>query len=391
MGKIMYMNKEFQGRIPRVEINGLTPTDDYSTSETFTGLTWIDGKPIYKQTLYYETAAAGNTLNHKFYIKDIDTLIKRESRCNIQGQPFQRMNDSWTELWFGGCHSDHLHTKESFWQAGFYYTYNDYQITFWYTKTTDQPITPDLNKSNYSLTEQFTGLTWVDGRKIYQKTIHLEDILADSYALYSTGLTGVGTVVDREYIADRGQNGIVLNDEWIPQSNWAGFCACTYFVQDNGTLKVQIQNNTYAIDDLYLTIRYTKAAESPITPTADKINYSMTEQNTGLKWIDGKDIYQKTVYWATIPRLAGGNYKNVLFTGTTTLDKAISYEMVSTRGDDGGYFARDGKSYTGSPNLGIYQIMHLDGDTCVEIDTNTTDGLKDIYFTLRYTKQTGGE
>ena len=391
MGKIMYMNKEFQGRIPRVEINGLTPTGDYSTSETFTGLTWIDGKPIYKQTLYYETAAAGNALNHKFYIKDIDTLIKRESRCNIQGQPFQRMNDSWTELWYGGCHSDHHHTKESFWQAGLYYTYNDYQITFWYTKTTDQPITPDLNKPNYSLTEQFTGITWVDGRKIYQKTIRLEDILANSYELYSTGLTGVGTVVDREYIADRGQNGIVINDEWIPQSNWAGFCACTYFAQDNGTLKVQIQNNTYAIDDLYLTIRYTKSAESPITPPTDKINYSMTEQNTGLKWIDGKDIYQKTVYWATIPRLSGGNYKNVLFTGTTTLDKAISYEMVSTRGDNGGYYARDGKSYTGSPNLGIYQIMHLDGDTCVEIDTNTTNGLKDVYFTLRYTKQTGGE
>lgn len=385
------MNKEFQGRIPRVEINGLTPTDDYSTSETFTGLTWIDGKPIYKQTLYYETAAAGNALNHKFYIKNIDTLIKRESRCNIQGQPFQRMNDSWTELWYGGCHSDHHHTKESFWQTGLYYTYNDYQITFWYTKTTDQPITSDPSKPNYSLTEQFTGLTWVDGRKIYQKTIHLEDILANSYELYSTGLTGVGTVVDREYIADRGQNGIVLNDEWDPSSNWSRFCACNHFVHENGTLKVYFQNNTYAIDDLYLTIRYTKSAESPITPPTGKINYSTTEQNTGLKWIDGKDIYQKTVYWATIPRLAGGNYKNVLFTGTTTLDKAISYEMVSTRGDDGVYYARDGKSSTGDPNMGIYQIMYLDGDTCVEIDATAENGLKDVYFTLRYTKQTGGE
>lgn len=30
-------------------------------------------------------------------------------------------------------------------------------------------------------------------------------------------------------------------------------------------------------------------------PTSDKINYSTEEQNTGLKWIDGNTIYQKSI------------------------------------------------------------------------------------------------
>ena len=41
--------------------------------------------------------------------------------------------------------------------------------------------------------------------------------------------------------------------------------------------------------------------------------------------------------------------------------------------------------------MGVYEIRYVDGDTCVEIDTTANNGLKDVYFTLRYTKQTGGE
>lgn len=30
-------------------------------------------------------------------------------------------------------------------------------------------------------------------------------------------------------------------------------------------------------------------------------SYSLSEMNTGAKWVDGKDIYKKTVYWASLP------------------------------------------------------------------------------------------
>lgn len=46
-----------------------------------------------------------------------------------------------------------------------------------------------------------------------------------------------------------------------------------------------------------------------------KINYSETEQNTGLKWIDGKDIYVKTI------------------SGTSTTDTGISKEYAIVKMD----------------------------------------------------------
>lgn len=85
------------------------------------------------------------------------------------------------------------------------------------------------------------------------------------------------------------------------------------------------------------------------------IDYSTTEQNTGLKWIDGKPIYQKTYHftessaivekdyditadnvdfmiscvgcikfglankWYTIPRLSGGNYIAMISANNTEI------------------------------------------------------------------------
>lgn len=42
-------------------------------------------------------------------------------------------------------------------------------------------------------------------------------------------------------------------------------------------------------------------------PTGSAINYSQSEQNTGIKWIDGKDIYQKSVVITSLPSTAGSS------------------------------------------------------------------------------------
>lgn len=61
----------------------------------------------------------------------------------------------------------------------------------------------------------------------------------------------------------------------------------------------------------YATKTYVDTSISAITP----INYSTTEQNTGLKWIDGKDIYQKTLQFVandTLVNIADLNIDNVV-------------------------------------------------------------------------------
>lgn len=52
------------------------------------------------------------------------------------------------------------------------------------------------------------------------------------------------------------------------------------------------------------------------------INYSTTEQNTGRKWIDGRDIYQRTVE-------INGNYQGL---ATIDTDVPSSYDIISVSG-----------------------------------------------------------
>lgn len=55
---------------------------------------------------------------------------------------------------------------------------------------------------------------------------------------------------------------------------------------------------------------------------ANAINYSTTEQNTGRKWIDGRDIYQRTVE-------INGNYQGL---ATIDTDVPSSYDIISVSG-----------------------------------------------------------
>lgn len=52
------------------------------------------------------------------------------------------------------------------------------------------------------------------------------------------------------------------------------------------------------------------------------INYSTTEQNTGRKWIDGREIYQRTVE-------INGNYQGL---ATIDTDVSSSYDIISVSG-----------------------------------------------------------
>lgn len=42
-------------------------------------------------------------------------------------------------------------------------------------------------------------------------------------------------------------------------------------------------------------------SDGSLSADSQKVNYSLTEQNTGIKWYDGRDIYQKTIEFGALP------------------------------------------------------------------------------------------
>lgn len=64
------------------------------------------------------------------------------------------------------------------------------------------------------------------------------------------------------------------------------------------------------------------------SPSGGGVDYSLTEQDTGLKWIDGKAIYQKTISFT----VAGGGYVSNP-TGITGIDTLIKHEGIGKIGN----------------------------------------------------------
>ena len=64
-------------------------------------------------------------------------------------------------------------------------------------------------------------------------------------------------------------------------------------------------------------------------PASGGVNYSTSEQDTGLKWIDGKSIYQRTVTFT----VTGGNVYVSNPTGITGVDNIIDHQGIGRVGD----------------------------------------------------------
>lgn len=66
----------------------------------------------------------------------------------------------------------------------------------------------------------------------------------------------------------------------------------------------------------------------PMTPPIGEIDYSTSEQNTGRKWIDGKDIYQITIDFGALPNTAS---KDVVIKNSDVpveIDTVIDYDCI---------------------------------------------------------------
>lgn len=123
-----------------------------------------------------------------------------------------------------------------------------------------QIVTPNITTSagggiNYSTSEQNTGLKWIDGKDIYQKTIDCGSLPGSSHPWkqVSCNITGLNTCISCQGIAYNGQ--YYLNLPFAGGSN-NSIEICYDKLNDNINFTVMQDASQYVA---YVTILYTKS------------------------------------------------------------------------------------------------------------------------------------
>ena len=104
------------------------------------------------------------------------------------------------------------------------------------------------------------------------------------------------------------------------------------------------------------------------------VNYSTTEQDTGLTWIDGRPIYQKTFYMSTFSATIDSSFTPDIYDHYWQKD-------ITWRYDSGGYH------YVGGSFGGVGGPLYTEADSRGLLAANNTGvSPEDIYITIQYTK-----
>ena len=108
--------------------------------------------------------------------------------------------------------------------------------------------------------------------------------------------------------------------------------------------------------------------------------YSLDEINTGIKWVDGNDIYKKTVYISSLPNAT-----------TTVYDTTITnmQEFIYLYGKaSGGLIINGTRPDSRESEIGAWYDEIQDK---IRIATGIDRTSIDAYITILYTKTTNGE
>lgn len=158
----------------------------------------------------------------------------------------------------------------------------------------------------YSDDEREVGV-WRDGKPLYQKTYITQNTTVNSaVTMADLSSQNIDTVVDyygeyNRYVSGTGDNIIYKFNSYQSSTvnNWIR-------VLNKNTLQYQINQNSSAESTSYqaVTILYTKTTDTAgsgyWSTNGDRaIHYSTTEQVIGT-WVDGKPLYEKTVYFGSL-------------------------------------------------------------------------------------------
>lgn len=246
-------------------------------------------------------------------------------------------------------------------------------------------VTQEGDAEYYSTDEKVIG-RWHDGKPLYQRVL--------------TGTT-----------PSNNTNTIVLTlDSSIRTKNlfgWSGSVPIPYYgntswylnayMEGGYTLRMQV--NGYNSMPFELVIQYTKETDSAVTTTEQKpTHYSTDEQVVGT-WIDGKPLYQKTVYMeasyldASTDGVKQTNKKAHNINNIKNIISCDAKLMFNLSGDKSGSsnlpFLADVTIINDNP-VPLNVLAWADKtNICIDTSVSNMSTWNDsVYFTLQYVKTT---
>lgn len=113
---------------------------------------------------------------------------------------------------------------------------------------------------DYSTTEQKTGQKWINGKDIYQTTIHLESgdfTIGDRTNGISNGLSNVETIITKDAIGIHSSgSGTAYFSNYFPTND---SYVCQIFDIGASAFSIYVGSGFSSMTDIYVTFQYTKS------------------------------------------------------------------------------------------------------------------------------------
>lgn len=229
---------------------------------------------------------------------------------------------------------------------------------------------------------EYVGLTNVNGAFIDTDNVIYTNVSSASSESY----TATEDCYIMQDVACGGSNvaTIQINGVTVAEYYYSGN---TFIIPYTVLLKKgQILSVTHGVSTSHTVNVYGVQQGSTSQGSSGGIDYSTTEQKTGQKWIDGKDIYQKTYVTITDTRY---DSENAYLIGTIPngLDNVVDFEGSLKTSDGYGYSSLNGIGDIANWNFGIHisntNLLLYGGSSFSSLPQNAT-----CIVTIKYTKST---
>ena len=245
--------------------------------------------------------------------------------------------------------------------------YKVYGLKFTSSVTVDYP-------EIYSEDEREIGV-WTDGKPLYQKTIYLGTLTRDtSWHFVNHNISDIDTVVR---ITGKINNGNSSELYWYDLPIHRANSNNGITIGANETV-IQYMNSWLSPNaDCSVNLRYTKTTDQPgsgqwLPGGTTAIQYSEKEQIVG-QWTDGKTLYQKTFYFASMT-------KKTYYNGESNVDNAFCIAVsIGTEQTSPSYVSTS--SVAGSKSIDCEVNNNV-----MQFWASSENDLSNVYITMQYTK-----
>lgn len=220
----------------------------------------------------------------------------------------------------------------------------------------------------YSTDEKIIG-QWIDGKPIYQCTYDLNGMsVGTNYTDIGVSCADIDTLICGGSFVTQVKSG----------NNPSQSCPVTLLGYSGSHIVAGIGGGS-SRNVKYITIRYTKTTDSPVSIGNDT-DYSTTEKIVGT-WIDGKPIYQKTIQ-DTIPTSNDGWIS--ISHNIANIDSCVDIKMGIIDTTSGSYSIIGGV-YGSSSNNKFFGQFGKSSIAAYIIPNSTYKGMT-LQATIQYTK-----